>query len=78
VTEGLSEYWTHVRVGVIALYGGSADVQVSAALTIIFLTTALLLYHILCTCEEPHMVCYSVALAAGVSGVGTIFWTLFR
>ena len=60
-----------------AFYGGFADVQVSAALLIIFFTTSLLLYQILCTCEEPHMVCYSVALTAGVSGVGTIFWTLF-
>ena len=73
----MSEYWDHVRHGVLTFYGHSADVQVSGLLFIIFFTTGLVFYHILLTCEEPHMICYSVTMAAGVSVLGTIFWTLF-
>ena len=70
-------YWEHVKNGLVAFYGGSSDVQISGSLVIIFFSVGLVFYHILLTCEEPHMVCYSVALTAGISGIGTIFWTLF-
>ena len=75
------EYAENVRDGLKVFYGSGrpdhvTDVRITGSLCIIFLSLAILFYNILTTVDHSDTTSYTVAAAAGISSLGTIFWTL--